>query len=163
MNKEHGQKIINSNNYRVLVQVAFWIVILGTMSLLVLGFDAPRDFYFRNILQIISALIIVLINSLLLLPHFFARKKYKQYFLWITMAIILLTCINVINESKFLDLQPPDAKIEMKDRPKHGLIDIKYLINFLLLAELLSNESLSNDLQSQLKPHKAALSAVRWK
>ena len=138
---------------RIIAQVLLWVSLLGAMGLMFLGTDLPTHFYYRNLIHIVIALIIIALNSFVLIPRFFATKKYSQYSLSVLLCLLVLVSVGGTIESRVEQraraayLQEQAALGQEPNEPffqrgrrgamkPPGPIDPKYFLSFIIYAAI---------------------------
>ncbi|MBI1227162.1 MAG: hypothetical protein GC192_18165 [Bacteroidetes bacterium] len=112
----------SKKNNRILAQTLFWACLLGAMNLLFIGSQLPAFFLLRNLFVVVSAIILILLNTYYFVPKFFYNKHYGAYVLAVFVSMVAMVLWNAALESWMLDdmrMPPPGFnKMPNADLPK---------------------------------------------
>lgn len=101
-------QFFEARNYRVGVQVLFWVCVLGAVNLLFLNTNMPRFFAYRTWLLIASVVFLIVWNVYYLVPRFFQMKKYGAYAVGVLVSIAILFLAISLLENLFPVEPPPE-------------------------------------------------------
>ncbi|MEO1262031.1 MAG: histidine kinase [Bacteroidota bacterium] len=79
-----------NREFRVSVQVLFWLFLISTLNLFFFEFDVVPGFYQRNWMMLGTVILLIIFNVYWLVPRFFAKKKYGKY------SLLLLMCMGAL-------------------------------------------------------------------
>jgi two-component system LytT family sensor kinase len=168
---------------RIGAQVLLWVCLLGSMGLMFQGTNLPIDFYYRTLVHIAVALVIILYNSLMLIPRYFAKKNYGKYGLIVLGSLILIVILAVAIEDQSAQkareafvqeqlrqqqLNPNESAVELDDRPRGprkppGFIDPRYILSFIMYSAIFLVGTVMESVQLNRKQEHQATAAQNEK
>ena len=159
--------LFKSKRNRAIAQILFWASLMVVMNLMFNGIGAPSHFYYRNYIHIFSATVIVLLNVYVLIPRYFAQKRYRAYALTVVLSIAAITVMAVFIESNLfqertrgfqrgnetLELRPggpphlEGREGEAMRKPSPGPIDPQYFITFIIYSAVFLTGTVMESIQ----------------
>lgn len=102
----------NKKKNRILAQALFWACLLGAMNLMFVGMKLPPSFLLRNIFTVMSAIVLILLNTYFFVPRFFYKKQYGAFIMAVSVGLLGMTLLGAALEFWVMkDVQVPTPSI----------------------------------------------------
>lgn len=91
---------LNTLTTKIILHVLFWIGYLGLSIYFFYGVLEIEEVFLRIVIHVGFLILLVYFNFLYLLPYQFDRRRYRTYFFWLAVAIILITFLRVLADAQ---------------------------------------------------------------
>lgn len=91
---------LNTLTTKIMLHVLFWIGYLGLSIYFFYGVLEIEEVFLRIVIHVGFLILLVYFNFLYLLPYQFDKRRYRTYFFWLAVAIILITFLRVLADAQ---------------------------------------------------------------
>ena len=107
--------------FRFFLQLLFWILLLGSVSSVFLWIGLPQHLLWRNLVVLLSIVLLLLLNIYYLFPRYLAPKRYGLYFVLAAGSCVLILMVGTIIDLEVWDLPAVFQRsglVPFADRPR---------------------------------------------
>ncbi len=91
---------LNTLTTKIILHVLFWLGYIGLAIYFFYGILEIEEVFLRILIHVGFLIILVYFNFLYLLPYQFDKRRYRTYFFWLVVAIVLITFLRVLADAQ---------------------------------------------------------------
>lgn len=91
---------LNTLTTKIILHVLFWLGYIGLAIYFFYGILEIDEVFLRILIHVGFLIILVYFNFLYLLPYQFDKRRYRTYFFWLVVAIVLITFLRVLADAQ---------------------------------------------------------------